>query len=137
MLQQTSSHPQVGCTCQAQEESVRHVKIKFNVVVKVVRLNNYKQNHLQKDASKHVKRGQLINASDKTPHPFNSRETICVAPIQSTFNLGQMPKFRDLRPTCDRNTIINSMLSKINQVSAINFQNFQDRGQQEILTVRA
>ena len=30
--------------------------------------------HLQKEASKDVKRGQLSDASDSTPHPFNSSE---------------------------------------------------------------
>lgn len=39
--------------------------------------NNKKiSNHLQKDASKDVKRGQIIDASDSTPQPFNSRDTI-------------------------------------------------------------
>jgi len=55
--------------------------------------------HLQKEASKDVKRGQLSDASDSTPHPFNSSETINMASMLSIFNLGHIPKLRDRRPT--------------------------------------
>ncbi|GER32082.1 ADP-ribose pyrophosphatase [Striga asiatica] len=34
--------------------------------------------YLQKDASRDVRRGQPIKASDNTPHPFNSSDTISV-----------------------------------------------------------
>lgn len=60
--------------------------------------------NLQKEASKEVRSGQLIVASDTTPQPFNSREAICGASITSTFSLGHIPKLRDLKPTCNNNT---------------------------------
>jgi len=55
--------------------------------------------HLQKEASKDVKRGQLTDASDSTPHPFSSSETIAMASMLSIFNFGHIPKLRDRRPT--------------------------------------
>ena len=40
-----------------------------------------------------------MNASDSTPHPFNSSETINGASMLSVFNFGHIPKLRDKRPT--------------------------------------
>ena len=50
--------------------------------------------YLQKEASREVRRGQLIDASDNTPHPFSSSNTICGASIRSELSLGHIPKFR-------------------------------------------
>lgn len=61
-----------------------------------------KKSDLQKEASKEVKRGQLIDALDSTPHPFNSSNTIRGASIWSAFSLGHIPKLRDRRPTCKK-----------------------------------
>ena len=60
---------------------------------------NNVQNNLQKEASRDVRSGQLMNASDSTPHPFNSSETINGASMLSVFNFGHIPKLRDKRPT--------------------------------------
>ena len=57
------------------------------------------QPNLQNEASSDVKSGQLMDASDSTPHPFNSSETIYGASMQSILNLGHIPKLRDRRPT--------------------------------------
>ena len=38
--------------------------------------NKEMYNYPQKDASKDVSRGQMMDASDSTPQPFNSRDTI-------------------------------------------------------------
>ena len=50
---------------------------------------------LQKEASSDVKSGQFINASDKTPHPFSSSNTMVGGSILSTLSLGHIPKLRD------------------------------------------
>lgn len=39
-------------------------------------INKKTDKYLQKDASKDVNRGQIMDASDSTPQPFNSRDTI-------------------------------------------------------------
>lgn len=59
--------------------------------------------HLQKDASRDVRRGQSMNASVRTPQPFSSSETISGACTWSTFNFGNVPKFKDLKPTYNWN----------------------------------
>lgn len=55
--------------------------------------------NLQKEASIDAKSGQLMDASDKTPHPFNSSETMKGASMLIILNLGQIPKLRHRRAT--------------------------------------
>jgi hypothetical protein len=58
-----------------------------------------KHRDLQNEASRDVKRGQLIVASDNTPHPFNSRDTMNGASMLSMFSLGHIPKLSNRRAT--------------------------------------
>lgn len=57
------------------------------------------QQNLQKEASRDINSGQLMDASERTPHPFNSSEIIFGASMLSRFNFGHIPKLRDRRPT--------------------------------------
>lgn len=57
------------------------------------------QHHLQKEASRDFNKGQLIDASESTPHPFNSSVVIFGASMLSVFSFGHIPKLRDRRPT--------------------------------------
>lgn len=57
------------------------------------------QHYLQKDASRDISSGQLMDASESTPHPFNSSEIILGASRLSVPNFGHIPKLRDRRPT--------------------------------------
>ena len=61
------------------------------------------QYDLQKEASRDVNIGQLMDASDSPPHPFNSSWTMDGASMWSALNLGQIPKFNDRSPTYNKN----------------------------------
>lgn len=43
-----------------------------------------------------------MEASDNTPHPFNSSNTIHAASIWREFSLGHIPRFKYWRPTCNK-----------------------------------
>lgn len=74
-------------------------------------------NDLQKEASSDVKSGQFINASDMTPHPFSSSNTIDGASMLSVFSLGHIPRLRDRRPTCKKRLRAICQMYAINDLS--------------------